>query len=139
MENRPKIGIGVIIERGGRILLGQRKNAHGDGDWSFPGGHLEFGESWEACAAREAKEETGLDISGASFAAATNDIFEAEGKHYVTIFLRAEAPSGEPAVLEPEKCAQWRWFGWDELPEPLFLPIRNLLADGRAHGLRQEE
>jgi len=34
---RPKIGVGVmIINKEGKILLGKRKNAHGDGTWSFP-------------------------------------------------------------------------------------------------------
>ena len=48
MQDRkhPRVGIGVIaLNNQGKILLGKRKNAHGDGDWAPPGGHLEFGES----------------------------------------------------------------------------------------------
>lgn len=44
---RPKVGVGVLIVDGNKILLGKRKNAHGDGCWAPPGGHLEFGESWQ--------------------------------------------------------------------------------------------
>ena len=40
MENRPKIGVGIIVIKDGKILFGKRKNAHNEGSWSFPGGHL---------------------------------------------------------------------------------------------------
>jgi hypothetical protein len=39
MHNRPLIGVAVIVINDGRILLGKRKNSHGDGTWAFPGGH----------------------------------------------------------------------------------------------------
>ncbi|MFH1620774.1 MAG: NUDIX hydrolase [Patescibacteria group bacterium] len=130
MENRPKIGIGVIIIKDGKVLLGKRKNAHGDGSWSFGGGHLEFNESWQDCARREVTEETGIKIKNLRFATATNDIFEKEGKHYITIFMLADYASDEVRVMEPEKCERWEWFTWDNLPQPLFLPIQNLLKQG---------
>lgn len=50
-----------------------------------PGGHLEYSESFADCAAREALEETGLEIGDIKFLTATNDIME--GKHYVTIYV----------------------------------------------------
>ena len=81
MADRPKVGIAAIVVRGNKILLGKRKGSHGDGTYSFPGGHLEFGESLEECARRETKEETGLDVANIRFSALTNDVFEKEGKH----------------------------------------------------------
>ncbi len=56
----------------------------------MPGGHLEFGESFEHCAIREVLEETGLSINPESvqFLTATNDIMASERKHYVTIFVK---------------------------------------------------
>lgn len=57
--------------------------------WALPGGHLEFGESFETCSKREILEETGLKIRGVRFLTAMNSVFEAEGKHYVTIFMAA--------------------------------------------------
>ncbi len=122
----PKVGVGVIIIRGDSVLLGKRKNSHGDQTWSFAGGSLEFGESIFECARRETKEETGLDISNLQYGPYTNDIFVKENKHYVTAFILASSENGEPRVLEPEKCEEWRWFKWDQLPEPLFLPVQNL-------------
>jgi hypothetical protein len=34
---------------------------------------------------------------------------------------------GELKIMEPQKCEEWKWFGWDELPRPLFLSFENLL------------
>ena len=129
MKQYPKIGVAVIIMKDKKVLLGKRKNTHGKGTWAFPGGHLEWNESIEACAAREAMEETGLHIKNIRFATITNDIFIAEQKHYVTLFVTAEANAGEPEVKEPDKCEQWEWFEWQHLPEPRFLPLRNLLQN----------
>lgn len=58
----PQVRVGVLIVQNCRILLGKRKGAHGAGTWSAPGGHLEFGESIDACARREVLEENGLEI-----------------------------------------------------------------------------
>jgi 8-oxo-dGTP diphosphatase len=126
---KPKVGIGVLIIDGDRILLGKRKSAHGEGYWAPPGGHLEFGESWETCAQREVLEETGLAVAAVQFYAVTNDIFYDSGKHYVTIFMHT-VYTGEPVQnLEPEKCECWGWFACDQLPDKLFLPFANLIAN----------
>jgi 8-oxo-dGTP diphosphatase len=127
---RPGVGIGVIVLRDGKLLLGRRRNAHGEGSWSCPGGHLEFGESIEECARRETREETGMEIRQVRHAAFTNDMFEGHGKQYVTLFVTAEWASGEPENREPEFCDGWEWFHWDRLPEPLFPPVRSLLDQG---------
>ncbi len=94
----------------------------------MPGGHLEFGESFEETARREAMEEAGVALIDVKFLHATNDIFEPEGKHYVTIFMSA-LTTDDPEVREPDKMIEWGWFSWDALPEPLFLPIVNLMRD----------
>ena len=127
MDNRPKVGVGVLIIKDGKVLMGKRKNAHGEGAWCFPGGHLEFGESWEECSLRETDEETGVGIKNLRFGIATNDIFKKEEKHYVTIIMLADYDSGEVELREPEKCEKWDWFEWDNLPTPLFVPLQNLL------------
>jgi 8-oxo-dGTP diphosphatase len=127
----PRIGVAVIVLRDGKVLLGRRTGAsHGAGSWQFPGGHLEAFEEIEACAAREVLEETGLRVERLRRGPYTNDRFVAEGRHYVTLFVVADAPAGTPEVREPAKCAEWGWFAWDALPEPLFLPIVNLRRQG---------
>ena len=53
-----------MIFREGKVLIGKRKSKLGKGEWGFPGGHLEHGETLIGCAIRETKEETGLDSFG---------------------------------------------------------------------------
>ncbi|MDA3851275.1 MAG: NUDIX hydrolase [Spirochaetaceae bacterium] len=127
-HNRPMVGLGVCVLKNGKVLLGKRKNVHGDDSWSFPGGHLEQGENWEGCARRETLEEAGIEISNLRFATVTNDIFPDDEKHYVTIIMLADYLSGKVQNLEPHKCHGWQWFPWKEeqLPSPLFLPLQNL-------------
>jgi 8-oxo-dGTP diphosphatase len=131
-ERRTRVGVGVLIVRDGRVLLGVRRGSHGAGTWAPPGGHLEFGESVEACARREAAEETGLALGAVSPGPYTVDAFPEEGKHYVTLFAIAECAegAGEPRALEPERCAAWEWHDWRALPSPLFAPLASLVARG---------
>lgn len=123
----PRIGVAVIVIQNGEILMGERINAHGEGTWAFPGGHLEFGESIEACAQRELLEETGLEVTDFKMLDFTNDIFTAEQRHYVTLFVVAHINEGTPELREPEKCRQWKWHAPSAFPTPLFLPIQNLI------------
>lgn len=127
---RPRVGVAVLVMRDGQVLLGQRIGSHGAGTWALPGGHLEFGESIEACAAREVLEETGLQVHDIRHAAYTNDLFEAEGLHYVTLFVQARCDVGEPQVLEPGKCRGWAWYAWGALPQPLFAPLASMQGGG---------
>lgn len=126
MNNIPRIGVGVCVIRDGKVLLGKRLNAHGQGLWAFPGGHLEFSETLAECAAREVAEETGMKITNIRRGPFTEDFFLELGKHYITIIMIADWKSGEPELLEPHKCEQWMWFDFDHLPEPLFAPFGNL-------------
>jgi 8-oxo-dGTP diphosphatase len=123
----PKVGVGVIIQQDGQILLLKRKGSHGAGTWSLPGGHLEWNEELENCAKREVEEECGIKIFGAEFFAITNDRMNAEDRHYITIFMKAQGFSGEPKIMESEKCDCMDWFDFDDLPQPLFSPLDNLI------------
>lgn len=129
MEQLPKVGVGVIVVKDGQVLLGRRRGSHGQGTWAFPGGSLEFGETPEECARREVGEETGLEIGPPRRIGYTNDLFE-EGLHFVTLYLQADWVGGEPVRLEPHKCDEWRWCDWDQLPEPWFLGLHELVESG---------
>jgi 8-oxo-dGTP diphosphatase len=125
-----RVGVGVLVVRQGKILLGKRKGSHGAGEWALPGGHLEFGESVVDCARREVLEETGLTIDRPKPGPFSSDLFPEIGRHYVTLFVIADSPDGEPELREPEKCEGWEWFRWSELPTPLFAPLRSLHQQG---------
>lgn len=127
-----KVGIGVIVFKDYHVLLGKRKNSHGENTWGFPGGHLEFNENPIDCAVRETKEETGIEIVQIEKGPWSNDIFSKDQKHYITLFMLAKYKQGDLQVLEPEKCLAWEWVKWGEWPGSLFLPIQNLINDPKA-------
>ena len=107
-HDRPKVGVGVIVLKDGKVLIGERLASHGAGTFSIPGGHMEFGESFEETALREVKEETGLtDLEMKDLVCVKSD--RIYGKHFVTIGMVAEWKSGEPVAMEPEKAANWAW------------------------------
>ncbi len=126
MNNVPRVGVGVIIRREGKVLLELRKGSHGGGSWAFPGGHLEFGETPEQTAVRELQEECGVHVKNLKTTTFTNDIFTVEQKHYITLYVVCDYFSGEAKILEPEKCERWEWFSWGKLPEPKFLGLQHL-------------
>lgn len=143
MNNRPLVGIGIIVLKKhiirleNKVLFGKRKNAHGDGTSSFPGGNLEYFESLERCVERELYEETGL-ILGEDVkllkqnpVAVTNDFFKEENKHYITVYMLTEKISDKlEKVMEPDKCEKWDYYKWHVPPTPLFTPIKNLIKQG---------
>jgi len=131
----PKVGIGVMIQNEkGQVLLGLRKGSHGEGEWAFPGGHLEFGETVFETARRETKEETGLEINNFELISVADEMryIKTDDKHYLNIGIKAIYNSGEPKIMEPDKCVKWQWFDLDALPEKILegtdLTLRNFKA-----------
>ena len=120
----PFVGVGCIIVRNGKLLLVRNRQ----GFWSTPGGHLDFGESPDVCAAREAFEETGIKVSNVQFVAITNDVLADAGKHYVTVWMRGDADDAVAQIRDPAEIVETGWFTPDELPSPLHLYFQNLLA-----------
>jgi 8-oxo-dGTP diphosphatase len=119
---RPKVGLAAFIWRDGKFIMMQRKGSHGTGTWSVPGGHLEYGETWEECVRREIMEEVGVEVTNIKFLAATNDIFNKDVKHYISIWMTCDWASGEPQNMEPEKITDVEWRSFQDLPAPLFEP-----------------
>lgn len=124
-SSKPRIGVGVVVVKQGKLLLGKRKNAHGSSTWAPSGGHLEFGETIEQCAIRELAEETGLKPASMKLGPWTENMIQ--GKHYITIFTFVHLFEGEAKLLEPDKCEGWQWFDCDHLPEPLFPSVESLI------------
>lgn len=134
---RPRVGLAAIALREGKILLGKRIGKIGDATWAPPGGHLEYGESVERCAARELHEETGLKATSLVLGPYTNDLIAPKNQHYVTLFVFVPEFEGEVQCLEPEKCAGWEWFDLDALPTPLITSFESFIHEGGIELLKE--
>ncbi|NPU83357.1 MAG: NUDIX hydrolase [Syntrophaceae bacterium] len=125
--DRPRVGVGAIVIREGRVLLVQRGIEPSRGLWAIPGGSLELGETIQEGAEREILEETGIVIR-AGEPVYTFDFFERDqaGRirfHYVIVDVAAEYVSGR--VQSADDAADARWLSPDELEA---LPVsRNTL------------
>jgi 8-oxo-dGTP diphosphatase len=145
-ERELEIGVQIIVLRDGKILLGRRKQGFGANSWGLPGGHLEFGEGFEAAAQRELEEETGLKIPSATFKliSLANTPFPS-GVHHIQIgFLVEVGGEEQPEIKEPEKCGEWRWFLLNQLPAkkeifPSSWPIIENYLKGRFYAGINEE
>lgn len=124
---RAQVGVGVLIVRDGLFLLQKRTGSHGAETWSTPGGHIDMGETPVQTAIRETKEETSLTIASGAVIAITNDVFEREGKHYITLWVLAEGIGDDTIVLKQDEAIKHGWFPLDAFPSPLFAPLENLL------------
>lgn len=136
MENKKVgVGVGVMILKEGKILLGQRHHdpakadseMGGEATWTMPGGKLEFGESFEEAAIREVKEETSLDVQKENLTLISLANDQANGAHFVTMGFLCEKFEGEPVVTEPDEIVEWRWFPLDNLPAKVFMPSQKVL------------
>lgn len=121
-QRKPLVGVGVMILKENKVLLGKRKGAHGEGTYGWCGGHLEFGETLEECAKREVKEESGLKVVSLKFLCLSNIV--EYGKHYLDIEFIAKVKKGKVKVLEPEKRENWEWYDLNHLPAPLFRAVK---------------
>jgi 8-oxo-dGTP diphosphatase len=125
MNERPLTGIGIMVMRDGKVLLGKRKGSHAAGEYCFPGGYLEHGESFEDCARRETREEAGVEIENVRFIVLTH--MKDYQKHHVQVGLVADWSKEEPRICEPEKCEGWGWYDLNAIPTPLFKASASLL------------
>ncbi len=129
MEKIIKVGVGVMIKDGNKILLGHRSANRKDtggifepDTWTLPGGKQEYDETVIETAIREIKEETNLDIKNPEVFSVSDD-FQPD-RHFVTIEMITEEYSGELKIMEPTKEDDWQWFDLNDLPNNIYSPSR---------------
>ncbi len=113
----PKLSVGTIVRGGEGFLLLRRAIDPGYGSWVFPGGYVDRGETVEEAAAREALEETGVQIALGPLVG----IYSYARRGIVVIVYEATVVSGEPH--ETPEALEVRWFApgavpWNELAFP---------------------
>lgn len=121
-SEKPRVGLGIIIENDkGQILVMKREGKHAP-YWSIPGGKLELGETFEQGSKRELQEELDIDVEDPKVIAVTNNLktYEVEGVHFISIILLVKTYKGEPKIMEPDRCTEIRWVDPKNLPQPHF-------------------
>lgn len=126
MHTQPKepgIGVGIMIFKEGKLLLGQRikPGSLSHGTYQFPGGRLDPGETPREGAKREVAEECGITTTEPELVCVN---FIKQHPTRVNIIWKADWISGEPKRCEPDKCAGWQWYSLETLPEPILWPNR---------------
>ena len=100
--------------------------------WALPKGLVGRGEDPAGTAVREVSEETGVEIAVVRFRGISNDVWQEDGKHNITIWLEADHAAGEPRLVAPEESDAVDWFPRDALPSPLYRSLENYLS-GRTY------
>ena len=120
----PSPTVDIIIETGAGIVLINRKNPpYG---WAIPGGFVDYGESVEHAAIREAKEETGLDVRLTGLLGVYSDPERDPRFHTISTVFTGTA-EGMPVGLDD--AVEARVFSPDNLPEPLAFDHAKILTD----------
>jgi ADP-ribose pyrophosphatase YjhB (NUDIX family) len=123
--DHPRVGVGVIVWRDGRVLLVRRTRPPQAGEWSLPGGGQELGETLFETARREVAEETGLEVAPTGVLTAVDSIHRDEAGrvrfHYTLIDVLADWQSGEAAPRDDVSAVVWatpeeaeRLVAWSE-------------------------
>ena len=118
--SHPVPTVGVVCLRGEEVLLIKRGTPPRLGQWSVPGGRLEWGEALQDAALRELKEETGVDAELLGLIDVIDGVFPARPggeitRHYVLIDYAARWAGGEPTA--GDDAAEARFVSRDEAME----------------------
>lgn len=136
----PKVGVGVLLtDNHGRVLLTLRRFPPEAGCWSIVGGKVDFLETLEQCAIREAREEVGVEISLRSLLCVTDHCLPGENQHWVSPAYLGQILSGEATNCEPAKTREVRWFSLDQLPPNLTMTASNAIRAFASQQLRSAE
>lgn len=108
---RPFVGVGAVILKGDRVLLIQRGKPPRVGQWSLPGGVQELGETIREAAAREVREETGIEAEIKGLIDVIDSIqHDGDGRvrlHYTLVDVWGEWRAGEPVPGDDAIGAAW--------------------------------
>ncbi|KXB05237.1 hypothetical protein AKJ50_01445 [candidate division MSBL1 archaeon SCGC-AAA382A13] len=115
-RKRPSLTVDIIIEMDEGIVLVKRKNNPFRGDWAIPGGFVEYGETVEEAARREAEEETGLRVELENLVGVYSDPDRDPRGHVVSICFSATKKEGElRAATDAANVKVFKEVPWNNL------------------------
>lgn len=130
---KPGLGVGVMILKDDKVLLGLRNpnkekassELNGQGTWTMPGGKVEYMEKLADAAKRELEEETSLIANDLKLICISDDMTDTA--HYVTAGFLVNEYSGEIKTMEPETILEWKWFDINNLPDNMYKPSKKVI------------
>ena len=131
---RPSVGVAVVVEHDGKILIGEDRRK-GDAVYGVPGGHWESGEALKEAAAREVKEESGVVCGNVELMSVYDFYREDKQKSYVTIGMKAQYESGQLTDQVEEERHNWAWYTPDEALKLNLFPADKILIERYLSGV----
>lgn len=119
----------VLIDDGKILLIRRYNTGYKDGEYALPSGHLDGAESARVGAAREAKEEVGVNIDEDDMEIVHLLHRYRPEREYIDIYVKADKWKGEPQNMEPNKCDEVTWFKLDDLPENTVKDVRQAIEN----------
>lgn len=118
----------LVLRKDDKILLARRCNTgFHDGDYSFPAGHVELGETMINAMLREAKEEIGIILKPTDLRLINVMHRKEPNEERINLFFTTNNWEGEPMIMEPDKCDDIKWFNVDSIPENTIPYIKKVL------------
>ncbi len=136
-EKSVHAGVGVVLLKDGKILMGHRHDRPADGSsplheagtWTLPMVKLEYGEEFEQAAARALLTETGVVAKRMRVFCVDND--KLDTAHFVSVGIVCDDWTGEPRAKQPDRIMRWEWFELEDPPFPIFMPSAKILLNLR--------
>ncbi|MCP3909411.1 MAG: NUDIX domain-containing protein [Actinomycetia bacterium] len=128
---RPEIAVGALAVHDERILLIRRGRGPAAGEWSVPGGRVEFGESVYEAVVRELHEETGLEATCGSLVGWVERI--SEDHHFVIMDFTVHVTDPDAPPMAGDDASEAEWVDLDRVTDRhLVAGMAEFLAD---HGI----
>jgi len=128
MDKHIGLGTQIIVRNdNGEILLSKRSKEICFGEWELPGGHIEFGETFEQCVSRECQEELGIEVMVSNLVSVAPNFIQ--GNHYIVFVFLASSFKGTPKNMEPDVHSEMKWFPEDQMPENIFIASKQALEN----------